>query len=659
MFNTLQLNRGTDDNGTVHFSDIAQMAGVAYSDWSWTPLLADFDNDGDKDLYCTNGLVRDLRNTDALKNIEIYYKASVQKFQTENPDVKDVTLWDLIDHKVALEIYPSEPLSNYFFQNKGDLANGDASLKFENTAKAVGLSHEGFSTGAAYADLDLDGDLDLVVNNLNAEAWIYRNETKGNFLMVQATDGKSKTPYGTRITITQNGKTQHIELTSSRGFYSSSEAIAHFGLASDANIQQLTVRWLDGAVVEIKDIKANQRLVIDKKAAKTEKEVVKKEKQLFKNYTDDYLPKWKHTENRFDDYIREVLLPHKMSQTGPALAIADVNADGQEDIFIGGAKGFPALLMMQGKDGKFAISSNATFINDKDYEDVGAVFFDADNDGDKDLYVVSGGNEAIAGDSSFQDRLYLNDAGEWKLSNALPSFLESGSVVRPFDYDKDGDLDLFIGGRQVPGLYPSPASSYLLKNMFAETQTVQFENVSADVAPEMAKLGMVTDAVWTDYDHDDDMDLLLTGEWMPITCFENQDGHFKKIEHPSFKNTTGWWYSIEAADIDNDGDDDYLVGNLGLNYKYKASINEPFEVFYEDFDKNGKKDIVLSYYNFGDRYPLRGRSCSSEQIPDLKKEFPTYDIFASSSLEKVYGEDELEKSLALFRSNLCECLHSK
>jgi len=638
MFNTLQLNRGVDGNGIVHFSDIAQMAGVAYSDWSWSPLFADFDNDGDRDLFCTNGLVRDLRNSDASKALKDYYQAAIKKFEIENPDKKDVDFWDLIDLQTALEIYPSEPLSNYFFEN-----NGAKTLKFESKSKDIGLGEEGFSTGAAYADLDLDGDLDLVINNLNGESWVYRNESKGNFFTIQVKDGKQKTPFGARVEITQNGKTQYAELSNSRGFYSSSEPVLHFGLPSKANLEKVVVKWMDGSKLELRNIKTNQWFTADKQAVTTKKWTAEAPNSTFKNYTADYLPKWKHTENKFDDYIREVLLPHKMSQTGPALAIADVNGDKLEDIFVGGANGFPALIMLQGANGKFSISSNATFINDKGYEDVGAVLFDVDNDGDNDLYVVSGGNEAIAGDAIFQDRLYLNDNGNWVKSDALPKIIESGGIVRPFDYDNDGDLDLFVSGRQVPGLYPAPASSYLLQNQFSETKTVKFENITAEVAPEFAKIGMVTDAVWTDYDHDDDMDLLLTGEWMPITLFENIDGVFKK--NIPLEKSEGWWNTIEIVDINKDGYDDYLLGNLGMNSKYNASEQEPFSVHFDDFDENGSKDIVLSYYNFGKKYPVRGRSCSSQQIPDIKDKFPTYDLFAQADVYEVYGESSLQQAL--------------
>ena len=651
MFNTLQLNRGVDAKGTVHFSDVAQMAGTAHSDWSWSPLFADFDNDGDKDLYCTNGLVRDLRNTDAIKNIQVYYKAAAMKFQSENPDAKNVSLWDIIDYKVALSLFPSQPLSNYFFQNNGN-------IQFDNQAKNAGLNQKGFSTGAAYGDLDNDGDLDLVVNNLNDDAWLFQNQNSGNYLRVQVKEGNKISLFGTKI-IAQFGddlslsNKQIIELTSARGFYSSSENIAHFGLGDITKVAQLTIEWQDGTVSILNDIEANQMLIVDKFEVGTmiiEEPVRKLVNALlhsqynFSNKTIEIGLNLKHQENTYDDFDKEVLLPHKMSQFGPALAVGDVNGDGKEDFYLGGAKDFAAALMLQTENSKFKKATIPAFESDKIHEDINATFFDADMDGDLDLYVVSGGNEAIVNDATYQDRLYLNDKGNWTKAS-LSKHTESGSVVRPYDYDGDGDLDLFVGGRQVPASYPSPASSVILKNNLKENGSLSFENVTTTIAAELEKVGMVTDAIWTDYDGDKDIDLLLTGEWMPITFFENTNGTFKKVI--PLEKTEGWWFSAEAIDMDGDGDEDYLLGNLGLNSKYKATEKEPFSVHYDDFDENGSYDIVLSYYNFGTKYPVRGRSCSSEQVPVLADKFPTYDGFAQADLFDVYGKDKLQKALNL------------
>ena len=331
-----------------------------------------------------------------------------------------------------------------------------------------------------------------------------------------------------------------------------------------------------------------------------------------------------------------------MSQFGPCLAVADVNNDGLDDFYVGGAAYSTGKLYVQQANGLF-IPFDSPWDEDKMNEDVGATFIDVDGDQDLDLYVVSGGNMYEPNAPNYQDRLYINNGKGLfqKASDALPQMTSSGSKVIPADFDQDGDLDLFIGGRHVPHDYPAPANSYILVN-----EEGKFVDVTQQIAPELTQLGLVTDAQWTDYDQDNDLDLIISGEWMPITIFNNDQGKFKNVTQDlGLSNSTGWWFSIEKADIDNDGDEDYLVGNLGLNYKYKASPDEPFGVHYNDFDENGSKDIVLSYYNFGDLYPLRGRSCSSSQVPEIKKKFENYSLFANANLEDVYGKNKLQKAL--------------
>ena len=354
---------------------------------------------------------------------------------------------------------------------------------------------------------------------------------------------------------------------------------------------------------------------------------------------------FEHKENEFNDFDREFLLPHKMSVLGPGLAVGDVDGNGLEDFFIGGSFGQGGSIFLQNNDGRFSLGDNNVFSGKPFHEDLGAVFFDADLDGDLDLYVVSGGNEYDKDNILYQDRLYVND-GKGSFSNlgsGLPETRASGSRVIAADFDKDGDIDLFVCGRQVPGRYPEPAESYLLNNSWKETGKLRFEKV---IKRDLLILGMVTDASWTDFDKDGDLDLIVVGEWMPVTILENRNGNYVKRKVPIIlEHTTGWWFSIKAADLDGDGDEDYIMGNLGLNFRYKASPDEPFTINYTDFDLNGKNDIVISYYNFGVQYPVKDLAYSSQQIPGLARKFPNFQEFGTHTLKEIYGEDQLKNSL--------------
>jgi hypothetical protein len=645
MFNAMHLN-----NDGQNFSDIAQLTGMSNTDWSWTNLIADFDNDGWKDVFVTNGLLRDIRNSDAAKTFPKYVRKTIDQFIKEHPNAGEVHIFDILELEKALDLLPSVPLPNYIFKNNGDLT-------FSKKVEEWGIPEETFSNGAAYADLDLDGDLELIINNINAPAYIYENQSEkwrgNNWLRVQLLDSQAHLPvFGSKITINcSDGPSQFWELTNVRGMYSTSENVAHFGVGTADVIEKVTVILPNGRVLERSEVAANQLLTIDiaEENIYTQYQYANSETPLFTAVQNSSLSDVIHRENDFDDYARQVLLPHKMSQFGPALAKGDVNGDGLEDVFVGGAMGQAGQLYVQKKDGRFIRHKGAdeALAEDAACEDLDALLFDLENDGDLDLYVVSGGNAFPPQHKMYQDRLYINDGGVFSRDESrLPRFRESGGCVRACDYDEDGDLDLIVGGRHQPWSYPSPTLSRFLIN-----ENGVLKDATKTTAPDLIFLGMVTDLAWTDYDNDGDMDFIAVGEWMPITFFENQHGIFRKInkaEQPGqdvIPHSTGWWYSIEKADIDRDGDDDYLVGNLGLNYKYKANPNEPFEVYYEDFDKNGSKDIVLSYYNFGEQYPLRGRSCSSEQVPELAEKFPTYDIFASSTIKTVYGEENIERAL--------------
>ncbi len=641
MFNVLQVNNGVNTNGEMSFSDVAQMAGVSNTDWSWSSLLADFDNDGLLDLFVTNGIRHEIQNTDALKELDYKIRDIVEKYNP-NED-KNFDYWNHLNIKELLNLFPSNKIKNYMYKN----LNG---LKFKKVMDNWGLSQKTFSTGAACADLDNDGDLDLIVNNVDDVSYIYRNNSnsinkKNNFIRLKFTDSNlKKSFFGTKATIYHKNGFQIAQLTNARGINSSSEDILHFGLGQVKRVDSIHIDWYNGKRSILKNIKANQTLAVDLKNKSNI--VIKKNKNsnpLFKDITKSARINYVHKENRFDDYEREVLLPHRMSTLGSGIAVADIDNNGLEDFYIGGAMNGLGKRVFQNADGTFT-ERILKLYPDSNREDMGAVFFDADNDGDQDLYVVSGGNESEIDSEKYQDRLYLNNGtGEFQIFSNLPKMTASGSRVKEADYDNDGDLDLFVGGRQVPGHYPKPAESYILKNQLKETGKLGFEKVSETILKE---LGMVTDAVWTDYDNDNDLDLIVTGVWMPITFLENKNGVFvNSTQNIGLKNTSGWWFSISKDDIDNDGDDDYVLGNLGLNYKYKASSETPFSVHYDDFDGNGKNDIVLSYYSYGKQYPLRGRSCSSQQIPDIKKKFINYNSFASATLSDVYGVQQLNNAL--------------
>ncbi len=613
MYNTLQKNNG---NGT--FSEVAQVAHISKTDWSWTFLFGDLDNDSYKDIIITNGILRDIRNNDVGEFLKKQIMAGNKNF----------------DVMKLIQAIPSTPMSNYVFQNNGDLT-------FKNASKDWGFDQRGFSNGMAYADLDKDGDLDLIINNMNAPASIYKNN-KGrlnNYLQVKL-EGSGKNPFAmnTQVKIEIGDKVQLQELTTTRGYFSSSEPLLHFGLGDAAVIDKLTVFWPTGKTSTLTNVNSNQRLVL--KEADADGNVPKKVKpnQLFVEMDGDF----QHKENEFDDFKREILIPHKESQNGPYIATGDVNNDGNEDYFIGGAAGQAGRLYLNNGNG-FDESPSQPWNADAGQEDMGALLFDADGDKDLDLYIVSGGAAFPIGSPKYQDRLYLNDGkGNFrKQAGALPKMHDSGQRVVAGDFDKDGDLDLFVGGRIVPGKYPKAANSHLLLN-----NNGRFKDVTNTNAPGLAQIGLVTDAVFADYDKDGDDDLIVVGEWMPLSIFKNTKGKFENVSKESYTaDSKGFWWSVAVADFDKDGDMDIVAGNLGMNIKFKGSKKHPFVVLENDFDGNGTNDVVLAKYSGNKLLPMRGRQCTSEQMPFVAKKFPTFDGFAKATIPNILPDDKLKTAL--------------
>ncbi|MEZ4961270.1 MAG: VCBS repeat-containing protein [Saprospiraceae bacterium] len=631
MRNVLQVNTGANpsEEGAV-FSDIGVLSGVWNTDWSWSPLLADFDNDGLKDLYITNGYRRDISNLDYLNYTapqELAKGLNQERFKT----IEDY-----------LKLIPTTPLRNYMFKNKDG-------LDFENISTQWGFVQPSYSNGSAYADLDNDGDLELVVNNIIGDVFIYKNKSVekggGNWLQVKL-KGSGKNPFGTgaKVRITYDGgKTQYQEMTPTRGFFSSSQPILHFGLGNTASIEKLEVRWMpDGKVQKLGNVKANQVLTLNYNDAQPGKwETPTPASPLFKTASNLGI-NFRHKEDEFIDFNRERLLPHKFSNLGPSIAVGDVNGDGLEDFFVGGARDQAGALFVQQPNSTFKQTPGQGWEQDASYEDMGAAFFDADGDKDLDLYVASGGSTYDANSANYQDRLYLNDGkGRFaRAADALPQITASGSCVRPYDFDKDGDLDVFVGGLVSPGLYPTAPMTCLLKN-----DGGKFTEVCDQVSPALHLLGMVNDFIWADLDGDKQDELIVAGEWLPVTIFKNSNGKLEnKTSAFGLENSTGWWNCLAAADLDNDGDMDLVAGNLGLNSRLKATATEPLELFAKDFDNNGSLDPVLAYYNGGKLYPLPLRDNLIKQIPSLKKKFVYYTDYGKATLDQVFSSSELETS---------------
>ncbi|MEM9984664.1 MAG: FG-GAP-like repeat-containing protein, partial [Bacteroidota bacterium] len=628
MYNALQTAQGVRADGTPFYAETAKLSGLDKTDWSWACLFADYDHDGYKDLFVTNGTRRDINNKDYfnwLERVDISLKVKL----------KELSVQDLTDRM------PFKRVDNPIFQNQ-------KGRRFQRINDQWGLNFEGFSNGAAYADLDNDGDLELIVNNIDSAACIFRNlttETRDqHYLKVKLKGPQTNIEgLGAKLTFFYQGHQQFVDHTRVRGYQSAVGASIHVGLGSHSVVDRILVNWPDGKVQWLQNIDADQTLMINYAKAQAPDEPPRSQPTLFSAHSLNEDPSLLHQENPFDDFAREVLLPHRMSGLGPALAVGDVNQDGNDDLFLGGAKDRPGRLVLTQADSPYI--QEIMPLAGKAHEDVDATFFDLNGDGFLDLYVVSGGNEEAEGDPSYQDRIYQNDGTghfTW-IPEALPNHLVSGSTVKEVDLDLDGDLDLLVGGRQSPGAYPLPADSRLLENI-SEAGQIRFRDITQTHAPELLGIGMLTDALWDDYDQDGDVDLVVVGEWMTPTVLENHQGHLKKRDEwigPS----VGWWNTLVKADFDRDGDQDYVLGNLGLNYKYQASKEATFDIYAGDMDENGQLDIILGFDEHGVQFPVRGKQCSSQQIPKLGERYMSYNAFAKASLQQIYSVAFLDASL--------------
>ncbi len=622
MYNALQLNSGVDrSTGNPMFSDIAQIAGVSSTDWSWAPLFFDMDNDGHKDLFISNGIKGDFRNNDFVN-----YRKKKQAEVVENKRVEPKSYINDILSKM-----PTREKKNYFYVNNGNLTFEKQEINQEATN----------SNGAAYADFDNDGDLDVVVNNSAGVSFVYQNNTaNSNFLKVKLKGSKENiNALGARITLYSKSTEQHIENHFTRGFQSAMADAVHFGLGEDKLVDSIRVVWSDGTEQVMGQVEPNQTVSISYMPLRQFRANETQSQFNFEDITKQTGVNYSHQENDFNDYQKETLLPHKMSQLGPALAVADVNDDGLEDFFIGGAKGQPAALYLQTSSGKFTKKSRL-FYADRMHEDVGATFFDADQDGDQDLYIVSGGTEESPNSPYYQDRFYENNGkGSFtKREGAIPMIRTSGLRVAPGDFDNDGDIDLFIGSRVKPGFYGRYSKSYLLENTSGSGK-IRFEDVTENKIPDMLEHTMITSSTWADLNKDGQQDLVITNEWGPIEVYINNSGNFtNETEAYGLSEYVGWWNTVAIDDVDNDGDLDIIGGNLGLNYKYKASFDSPFYFYLNDFDNNQVDDIVLGYSEGSQVYPVRGRECSSGQMPFIKEKFKTYNDYGSANISEIYGE---------------------
>jgi hypothetical protein len=623
--NTLQLNMG---DGT--FVDIAPIADVDATDWSWGPLLSDFDNDGFKDLFITNGIYR--RPND-LDYINYYSNENIKRSIANGINENNLSIIDKM---------PTDKISNYIFSNGGD-------LKFHDRTVEWGLDQVGFSNGASYADLDLDGDLEIVTNNINDLASLYENKSDSRvkkYLKIKLKGaGKNTSGIGAKVYVKTSNGTFYQEQTPVRGFQSSMDHSLTFGLGERVElIDSVITVWPGGKYQINTDIRVNSTLELDKQNAFGDyyKEKMPPNRQLlFSEATDSVKLDFQHQENTFYDKNREILIPHSVSKEGPKVAVADVNKDGFEDLFIGGSRKSPAKLFLQDGEGKWVYSQQTEIEKDSLAEDVESLFIDIDNDDDLDLYVTSGGNEYWGKSVWLKDRVYKNDGhGNFTKHNFdFEGNNVNNSCVVAGDYDNDGDLDLFLGGRVEPWKYGITPKSYLLEN----DGNGNFRDITSSKAEDLQNIGMVTDAVWADINMNGTLELVVVGEWMPISIFENNDDKFVDItDRWGLFGSNGLWNTIVSDDFDKDGDIDFVVGNYGLNSRFEASQDEPLTLFIKDFDQNDKTDPIIGLYVEGKLFPLATLNELFEQLPYLKKKFPKYSDFSGKTITDIFSSKELK-----------------
>ncbi|MEO6498976.1 MAG: VCBS repeat-containing protein, partial [Mucilaginibacter sp.] len=644
--NTLQLNKG---NGS--FSEIGRFAGVCATDWSWGALVTDLNNDGYKDIFIANGIYQDLTNEDYVQYIS--NREVMQDFSSDK-SVKDKKA--IV--KKLIDLMPSVPLSNYAYSNNGDLT-------FTDKAKEWGLDAPGFSNGSAYADLDNDGDLDLVVNNVNMPCFVYRNQSiqqhpENKFLkVILKGTGKNTFGIGAKVTVYYNHTLAYQEEMPMRGFESTVDSRLNFGLGKTDKIDSVEVVWNDGRQQILKDVKPNATLTVKQSdlplnsrgskptgQAKTAPGQLAAVNTPLQETGENYGLDFVHKENDFVDFDRDKMIFQMLSTEGPRMAKGDVNGDKLEDLYICGAKGEPGVLYVQTANGRFKRSNEKLLEQDKGSEDTDCTFFDADGDGDKDLYVCSGGNEFSPNSTDLISRLYINDGkGNFtKSSQILPSasIFEASSCVSAGDYDGDGDQDLFVGVRVKPFQYGYPCKGYILQNNGKGI----FTDVTARVSPALQEAGMITDGKWFDYDRDGKADLVIAGDYMPVRVFHNEHGELKEIA-TGLQHSNGWWNRLVIADINGDGYDDIIAGNHGLNSRFKASETKPVCMYVSDFDENGSVEQVICCYNGDSSYPMALRHDLVGVLPYLKKKYLKYESYKNQTIGDIFSSEQLSKAVKL------------